>query len=278
MRQEVYGKGTTIKQIHQEVAPEVLYLNFWRAFREQVSHQPSPQEVTIRLHHKPGEKAQIDFCDGLCITDPLSGKTTPTELFIGVLPFSSYTFGEFVLDQKLLTFIGVQERMFAFFGGVTPYMVVDNLKSGVYRADLYDPDVNPTYCDYVFLAIMLSRRLDVRHIRRFVVSERHIIRHLFVKVIPERSSVHDLCATTSIRGPLLRSHNEQELVPSFLGPPRHKCECVPIGAWHAYRLFGVRDPERALFDRWCPASPSEQIFGEFGWLQWLPFQGSFRRS
>jgi hypothetical protein len=38
--------------------------------------------------------------------------------------------------------------MFAFFGGVTPYLVVDNLKSGVHRADLYDPDVNPTYCDF----------------------------------------------------------------------------------------------------------------------------------
>jgi transposase len=38
--------------------------------------------------------------------------------------------------------------MFAYFGGITPYVVVDNLKSGVYRADLYDPDVNPTYCDF----------------------------------------------------------------------------------------------------------------------------------
>jgi len=38
--------------------------------------------------------------------------------------------------------------MFAYFGGVTPYVVVDNLKSGVLRAHLYDPDVNPTYCDF----------------------------------------------------------------------------------------------------------------------------------
>jgi hypothetical protein len=38
--------------------------------------------------------------------------------------------------------------MFAYFGGVTPYVVVDNLKSGVNRADLYDPDVNATYCDF----------------------------------------------------------------------------------------------------------------------------------
>lgn len=67
---------------------------------------------------------------------------------MGVLPFSSYTFGEFVKNQKLPTFIGVQERMFSFFGGVTPYIVPDNLKSGVHQAHLYDPDVNPTYCDF----------------------------------------------------------------------------------------------------------------------------------
>ena len=148
VRQEVYGKGTTIKQIHAEVAPEVSYVKFWRVFREKVHHQASAHQVTIRLDHKPAEKTQIDFCDGLSITDPLSGKSTPTQFFLGVLPFSSYTFGEFVLDQKLITFIGVQERMFVFFGGITPYMVVDNLKSGVHRADLYDPDLNPTYCDF----------------------------------------------------------------------------------------------------------------------------------
>ncbi len=148
VRQEVYGKGTTVKQIQREVAPEIAYVKFWRQFREKVSPQASPDQVTIRLHHKPAEKTQIDFTDGLFLTEPKTGKKTLTQFFLGVLPFSSYTFGEFVLDQKLLTFIGVQERMFAYFGGITPYVVVDNLKSGVNRADLYDPDVNSTYCDF----------------------------------------------------------------------------------------------------------------------------------
>ena len=83
VRAEVYGKGTTIKQIHGEVAPEVSYLNFWRTFRDQVPRQASPSEVTIRLHHKAGEKTQIDFCDGVPITDPLTGKTTSTQFFCG---------------------------------------------------------------------------------------------------------------------------------------------------------------------------------------------------
>lgn len=144
IREEV-GKGCTIKQIHREVAPESSYLNFWRAFRDEV---PVAPDVTIRLHHKPGEKTQIDFCDGIPITDPRTGKTTISQLFVGVLAFSSYTFGEFVESQKLPVFLGVQERMFSFFGGVTPYVVPDNLKSGVSQAHRYDPDVNPTYCDF----------------------------------------------------------------------------------------------------------------------------------
>ena len=148
VRQEVYGKGTTVKQIQREVAPDIAYVKFWRVFREKVSVQASPDQVTIRLHHKPAEKTQIDFCDGLFLTDPVTGNKTLTQFFLGVLPFSSYFFGEFVLDQKLSTFIGVQSRMFAYFGGITPYVVVDNLKSGVNKADLYDPDVNPTYCDF----------------------------------------------------------------------------------------------------------------------------------
>lgn len=45
-----YGGGTTIKQIHGEMAPEVSYINFWRAFRAQVLCKASPSEVTIRLH------------------------------------------------------------------------------------------------------------------------------------------------------------------------------------------------------------------------------------
>jgi transposase len=144
IRQEV-GKGCTIKQIHKETAPQISYVEFWREFRR---HTPSTPEVTIKLHHKPGERTHIDFTDGLWVVDPKTGKKTLTQLFVGVLPFSSYTFGEFVLDQKLNTFMSVQERMFSFFGGVTPYVIPDNLKSGVQKAHLYDPDVNPTYCDF----------------------------------------------------------------------------------------------------------------------------------
>ena len=88
VRQEVYGKGTTVKQIGQEVAPEIAYVKFWRVFREKAGLKASPDQVTVRLHHKPAEKTQIDFCAGVWITEPLSGKKTLTQFFLGVLPFA----------------------------------------------------------------------------------------------------------------------------------------------------------------------------------------------
>jgi transposase len=54
VRQEVYGKDATVKQIGREVAPEIAYVKFWRASREKTARQASPEQVTIRLHHKPG--------------------------------------------------------------------------------------------------------------------------------------------------------------------------------------------------------------------------------
>ena len=85
VRQEVYGKGTTVKQIQREVAPEIAYVKFWRVFREKLGGYVSPDQVTIRLDHKPAEKTQIDFFDGLWITERETGKKTPTQFFLGRL-------------------------------------------------------------------------------------------------------------------------------------------------------------------------------------------------
>jgi hypothetical protein len=46
------------------------------------------------------------------------------------------------------TFLDLQDKAFKSFGGVPRYVVPDNLKSGVRKAHRYDPDANPTYCDY----------------------------------------------------------------------------------------------------------------------------------
>lgn len=138
-------QGVTHKQIYAELSPAISYSRFSRVLSERCKPTIRP---TVRLDHEPAQRVQIDFCDGPSIKDARTGKLRKTYLFCAVFPFSSYTYAEFTFDQKLSTFIACHQRMWAFFGGITPYVVIDNLKSGVKNAHRYDPDLNPTYCDY----------------------------------------------------------------------------------------------------------------------------------
>ena len=81
------------------------------------------------------------------IYDQDTGQITPAELFVAALGASNYTYAEATLSQQLEDWIGSHVRAFEFFGGLTQLLVPDNLKSGVTRACLYDPDLNPTYQD-----------------------------------------------------------------------------------------------------------------------------------
>jgi hypothetical protein len=90
----------------------------------------------------------VDYADGLFVTDPKTGNQRKTQFFCGVLSFSQKTFGEFTFSQKQQDFLGSQTRMWHFFGGVSQYVIIDNLKSGVTKAHRYDPEVNAIYCDY----------------------------------------------------------------------------------------------------------------------------------
>jgi hypothetical protein len=75
----------------------------------------------------------------------VSGEIVETQLFMGVLCHSRYTFGEFTLSQKSQDFLSSHIRMFEFFQGVPEVLSPDNLKSAVSRVHRYDPEINPAY-------------------------------------------------------------------------------------------------------------------------------------
>jgi hypothetical protein len=93
----------------------------------------------------PGSRIEIDYCDGIEFYEPITGEVLKTQLFVGVLCHSRYTFAEFTLTQKSADFLSSHVRMFEFFGGVTQVISPDNLKSAVTKAHKYDPDLNPGY-------------------------------------------------------------------------------------------------------------------------------------
>lgn len=101
--------------------------------------------VVMRQEHKAGEKGFVDYCDGIAITDRETGAKTETELFVGCLGASSYTYAEATLTQGLKDWIQSHVRMYAFFGGVPEITVPDNLRSGVKKPCFYEPIINESY-------------------------------------------------------------------------------------------------------------------------------------
>ena len=56
----------------------------------------------MRQVHLAGEKAFVDWSgDGITITDPVTGKESRAELFVGVLGASNYTYAEAAATQGL---------------------------------------------------------------------------------------------------------------------------------------------------------------------------------
>lgn len=103
---------------------------------------------TMRQHHVAGERAFIDYAgDAVPVIDPATGEVREAEVFVSVLGASNYTFAEATWTQGLQDWIASHVRMFDFFGGAPGLLVSDNLKSGVTKADRYEPTLNRTYAD-----------------------------------------------------------------------------------------------------------------------------------
>jgi len=117
-------------------------------FCERYNRWADSLSVTMRQHHRAGEKMFVDFSgDGIDIVDPRTGEVKTAKLFVAVLGASNFTYVEPVLSEDLPTWISCHIHAFVYFGGVAEITVPDNLKSGVRRPDFYDPDLNPTYAD-----------------------------------------------------------------------------------------------------------------------------------
>ncbi|HEX5206159.1 MAG TPA: IS21 family transposase [Steroidobacteraceae bacterium] len=117
------------------------FCDLYRNFEKKLS-------VVLRQAHRGGEKTFVDFCDGIPLIDIETGELIPTELFVGALGASSYTFATATLSQELPVWLDSHVRMYEYFQGVSALTICDNLRSGVTRPDRYEAEVNATYRDF----------------------------------------------------------------------------------------------------------------------------------
>jgi transposase len=96
-----------------------------------------------RLEFLMGEEAQVDY--GLGALTLKNSKYRRPRLFVMTLKYSGRAFRKVVWRSSKETWARLHEDAFRYFGGCTQYVTLDNLKEGVIKPDIYDPDLNPLY-------------------------------------------------------------------------------------------------------------------------------------
>lgn len=150
IHRELQRKSVTLQLLweeYKENSPDpISYNHFCRLYRDWKNTQPR----SMRQTHKAGDKAFVDYAgQTVDIIDPDTGEIRTAQIFVGILGASNYTYAEATWSQQLPDWIASHRRMFEFFGGVPALVVPDNLKSGITKACRYEPDVNPTYADFI---------------------------------------------------------------------------------------------------------------------------------
>jgi transposase len=96
---------------------------------------------------EPGHEGQVDYGEGPMVRDPETGKYRRTRLFVFTLGYSRKSVRLIVWRSSSRTWAELHERAFRRLGGAPRVVVLDNLREGVLKADIYDFTLNPLYAD-----------------------------------------------------------------------------------------------------------------------------------
>ena len=134
-------------------------------FKKYFHDHITENEFTDIIKHKPGETIEVDWSGTRPYwTDPDTGEKVEGYLFVGVLSYSGYGYAEVTADMKTETWINCHIHMFDYFGGITRFLIPDNLKTGVIKHPKdEEAELNKRYQemgDYYGIVILPGR---VRH-------------------------------------------------------------------------------------------------------------------
>jgi transposase len=150
IRDMIVKKGLKINSAHEIItrrSPEesVVSVSTFRRFVEDKKIMEDKEEITCRIEVMPGIEVQIDYAKVGTLEDKNTGKKKTIYAFIATLSHSRHKYVEFVYSQDEKSFIMSHVKMFNYFGGVPERIKIDNLKSGVIKADRREPILNRSY-------------------------------------------------------------------------------------------------------------------------------------
>jgi len=147
--EQAVEKGLSAQRIWQDLKDEHYFSHGYDSVKRFVRRLKRRRpEVAAVMEHPPGEEAQVDFFQGPPTLDPDSGKWRRPWIFRMVLSCCGHSYEEPMWRQDKVSFMRAHENAFLDFGGVPRIVRLDNLKAGVARACLYDPDIAELYAAF----------------------------------------------------------------------------------------------------------------------------------
>lgn len=164
VHRELAKSGVTLKLLHGEYAAACAaggrvamgYDRFCKLYGAWVTRN----SVTSRVDRKAGQVTEVDWAGKTVpLVDPATGECGEAYLFVACLPFSRYAYVEACPDMREGTWLRCHVHAFSYFGGSTPIIVPDNLKTGVTSHGREEVVLNDGYRD---MAAHVSAQSDTR--------------------------------------------------------------------------------------------------------------------
>jgi len=115
-------------------------------FVRRLRRRPAP-EACATITTAPGEEAQVDYGEGPMVRFSATGKYRRTRLFLLTLGYSRKSVRLLTWQSSATIWAQLHETAFRRLGGAPTVVILDNLREGVLRPDIYDPTLNPLYRD-----------------------------------------------------------------------------------------------------------------------------------
>jgi transposase len=137
--------GRNAQSIYQDLVERHGFIHRYNSVKRFVCRLKArePERFDV-LEFAPGEEAQVDYGQG-ALTRTARGNYRRPYLFVMTLKYSGKSFRKVVWKTSQEVWAQLHEEAFRAFGGSTRYVVLDNLREGVIKPDLYEPELNPVY-------------------------------------------------------------------------------------------------------------------------------------
>ena len=143
---QTVGPTTAWRRLRRERGLKASLASFRRYLHTCLPEVVAAAHVTPRRPDPPpGEEAQVDYGTLGRWFNSWGQKHQLLHLFALVLSYSRHMFVCAVPRMDQPTWLQCHVEAFQFFGGAPRRVVLDNLKAGVLRADIYDPSLNRGY-------------------------------------------------------------------------------------------------------------------------------------